>query len=134
MPGRFGWGRNGGVAQGDVNSWAGGRAFGAAPTVTYAISPLTTTLDCSLGSDFYMKMPASSVAKIGTPTNYDDGTEITLHIAGITSYGTIVFASIFANTGSIATFSTGKVKSIAWKYLAQTGKFTEIYRTTSKAG
>ncbi len=130
----FGWGKNGGVTMGDVNDALGGRAFGAAPTVLYAISPATVTIDCSLGSDFYMKMAASSVVKIGNPTNYQGAEEITIHIAGITTFGTIVWGTLYATTGSLATFSTGKVKSIGFKYLPQTGKFTETYRTTSKTG
>jgi hypothetical protein len=77
-------------------------------------------------------MAATSVVKIGNPTNYDDGSEVNLHIAGITSFGTIVWDTLFQTTGALATFSTGKTKSIGFRYVAALGKFTELYRTTSK--
>lgn len=119
------------VALGDIVRALAGASFGSS-TATYAISPLKTSIDSSLGSDFVLKMAASSVVKIGNPTNYDDGTEVVLHVQGITSFGTIVWDTLYQTTGAFATFSTGKVKSIAFKYVPGLGKFTELFRTTSK--
>lgn len=99
---------------------------------TYAISPSTTTIDCSLASDFYFKMPATSVVKIGNPTNYGSSSEVNIHVLGITSFGTIVWGTLYQTTGAFATFSTGKVKSIGFRYVPGLAKFTEVYRTTSK--
>src|SRR3954471_157140 len=112
MP-RFGWGKNGGTTLGDVRDALAGRAFGGGPNLTYAISPAKTTVDASLGSDFFFKMPASSVVKIGNPSagTYDDSTELVFHIGGITTFGTIVWDTLYQLTGAIATFSTGKTKT-----------------------
>jgi hypothetical protein len=119
-------------AVGDLVAALAGRGFGSGTALTYAISPAKTTVDLSQGSDFVMKMAASSVVKVGNPTNYSDGSEFVLHIQGITSYGTIVWDTLYSTTGAIATFSTGKVKSIGFRYVAGLGKFTELFRTTSK--
>jgi hypothetical protein len=132
MATRFGWGRSGGDSLGDVKDAIAGRAFGTAPAVVYAISPLKAVVDASLGSEFVMKMAATSVVKIGNPTNYDDGTELRFHIAGITSFGSLVWDTLYSLTGALATFSTGKTKSIAFVYVPSLAKFTEIWRTTSK--
>lgn len=122
----------GGIAAvGDLVQALAGRNFGSS-TATYAISPAKTAIDASLGSDFYLKMAASSVVKIGNPTNYDDGSEVVIHIAGITTFGTVVWDTLYQPAGALATFSTGKVKSIGFRYVPALGKFTETFRTTTK--
>jgi hypothetical protein len=123
----------GGIAAlGDLVAALAGRAFGSGTALTYAISPAKTAVDASQGSDFTLKMAATSVVKIGNPTNYDDGTELVFHIQGITTFGTIVWDTLYQTTGAFATFSTAKVKSIGFRYVAGLGKFTELFRTTSK--
>lgn len=134
MARRFGWGSNGGDTLGDVGAAFAGRAFGSGGALTYAISPLKVAVDASLGEQFTLKMAATSVVKVGNPTNYDEGSKLVFHIQGITSFGTIVWDTLYQLTGAIATFSTGKVKSIGFKYNPFSGKFTETYRTTSKSG
>lgn len=125
--------RSGGIAAvGDLVAALAGRAFGSGTALTYAISPAKTAVDASQGEHFTLKMAASSVVKIGNPTNYADGTKLTFHIQGITSFGTIVWDTLYQTTTSFATFSTGKTKSISFAYVAGLGKFTELYRTTSK--
>jgi hypothetical protein len=124
------------AALGDVVASLAGRTFGdsGVASTALAVSPALTTIDTSLGDTFAFKMRASSAFKIGNPTNPGSGGEINLHILGVTSFGTLVFDSAYALTGALATFSTGKVKSIGFKYNPLTGKWTEFYRTTSKAG
>lgn len=124
------------AALGDVVAALAGRTFGdsGVASTALAVSPATTAIDASLGDNFAFKIRASSVFKLGNPTNYGDGTELNFHILGITSFGTLVFDTLYQVTGAFATFSTGKVKSIGFKYNKLTGKFTETYRTTSKGG
>lgn len=122
MASRFGWGANGGDTLGDVKLALAGRAFGSA-ALTYAISPAKTAVDASAGDLFTFKMPASSVVKIGNPTNYDDGTEITFLVSGITTFGTIVWDSLYVLSGAFATFSTAKSKTITFKYSPAKSKF-----------
>lgn len=122
------------AALGDIVAALAGRSFGDAGTVALAVSPALTPIDCSKGDTFSFKIRASSVFKIGNPTNYSDGSQIVLNILGITTFGTLVFDTLYQTTGALATFSTGKVKSIAFTWNALTGKFTEIWRTTSKNG
>jgi hypothetical protein len=125
MASRLQWGANGGDTLGDVKAALAGRAFGDVP-VTYAISPAKTVVDASAGDVFTFKMPATSVVKIGNPTNYDVGTEITFLVSGITSFGTIVWDTLYVLNGAFATFSTAKSKSIAFKYVAAKSKFVQI--------
>lgn len=124
------------AALGDIAGALAGRTFGdsGVASTALAVSPALTTIDTTLGDSFAFKMRASSVFKIGNPTNPQSGAEINLHILGITTFGTLVFDSAYALTGAFATFSTGKVKSIGFKYNALTSKWTETYRTTSKSG
>lgn len=124
------------AALGDVVASLAGRTFGdsGVASTALAVSPALTTIDCALGDTFALKMRASSAFKIGNPTNPGSGGEINLHILGVTSFGTLVFDSAYALTGALATFSTGKVKSIGFKFNPLTQKWTETYRTTSKAG
>src|SRR6184192_1223950 len=107
MPDRFGWGANGGDTLGDVKLALGGRAFGGSSLV-YAISPAKTVVDTSKAGTFFVKMPATSVVKIGNPTNDADGSELTFIIQGITTFGTIVWDTAYKVAGAFATFSTGK--------------------------
>lgn len=130
MPKRLGFG--GVAATGDIVAALAGANFGSGSALVYAISPAKVSPDLSTGRQFTMKMPATSVAKIGNPINYDDGSEFVLHVQGITTFGTIVWDTLYQTTGAFATFSTGKVKSIAFAYNPGLGKFTELYRTTSK--
>lgn len=123
----------GGIAAlGDLVQALAGRNFGSGGALTYAISPAKVSPDLSTGRQFTLKMAATSVVKIGNPTNYDDDSEFVLHIQGITSFGTIVWDTLYSTTGALATFSTGKVKSIGFAYNPALGKFTELFRTTSK--
>lgn len=123
----------GGIAAvGDLVHALAGRGFGSGTALVYAVSPAKVVVDASQGSDFTLKMAASSVVKIGNPINYDDTTEITFHIQGITTFGTIVWDTLYGTTAALATFSTGKTKSICFKYIPGLAKFTELYRTTSK--
>jgi hypothetical protein len=124
------------AALGDVVASLAGRTFGdsGVASTALAVSPALTTIDASLGDNFAFKMRASSAFKIGNPSNAQSGAEINLHILGVTTFGTLVFDTAYALTGAFATFSTGKVKSIGFKFNSLTGKWTEIYRTTSKAG
>lgn len=132
MGGRFGWGKNGGTALGDVRDTLGGRAFSGI-NVAYQISPAKTVIDCSQGSDFYFKLPQTSVVKIGNPTNYDDGTEVAIHILGITTPGSIVWDTLYKTTGALAAFTTAKVRSIGFRYIPPLGNFQEVWRTTGKS-
>lgn len=125
MASRLGWGANGGDTLGDVKAALAGRAFGAA-ALTYAISPAKTVVDASAGDLFTFKMPATSVVKIGNPTNYDDGTEITFLVSGITTFGTIVWDTLYVLSGGFATFSTAKSKVISFKYVPSKSKFVQI--------
>lgn len=131
----FGWGTNAGNSLGDVKNALAGRAFGAGAnlSVVGSASPAKLAIDASLGEEFVIQMAASSAFKIGNPTNYGDGTQLLFHIVGITSFGTLVWDTLYQLTGSIATFSTGKTKSIAFRYNSKLGKFTELYRTTTKS-
>lgn len=124
------------AALGDVRAALAGRRFGdsGVASTALAVSPALTAIDCAQGEAFSFKMRASSVFKIGNPSNYDSGSEVHLHISGVTTFGTLVFDTLYALTAAFATFSTGKVKSIGFKYNTLTGKFTETYRTTSKTG
>jgi hypothetical protein len=124
------------AALGDVVNALAGRTFGdsGVASTALAVSPALTAIDASLGDSFAYKLRASSVFKIGNPTNYGDGTELNFHFLGITSFGTVVWDTLYQLTGALATFSTAKVKSIGFKYNKLTGKFTETYRTTSKSG
>jgi hypothetical protein len=124
------------AALGDLKVALAGRRFGDSKVAStaLAVSPAVTAIDCAQGETFAFKMRASSVFKIGNPTNADTGSEIHLHILGVTTFGTLVFDSLYALTGAIATFSTAKVKSIGFKWNPLTSKWTETYRTTSKAG
>ena len=124
------------AALGDVVAALAGRTFGdsGVASTALAVSPALTAVDCSLGDTFSYKLRASSVFKIGNPTNISDGAEVNLHVQGITTFGTLVFDTLYQTTAAFATFSTGKVKSIGFKWNALTGKFTETYRTTSKSG
>ena len=122
------------AALGDVVLALAGRVFGDGGTVTLAVSPALTAIDASQGDTFSFKIRATSAFKIGNPTNYKDGTVLTFNILGITTFGTLVFDSLYQTTGAFATFSTGKVKTIQFGYNALTGKFTELLRTTSKSG
>jgi hypothetical protein len=111
-----------------------GRSFGDAGTVALAVSPALTPVDASLGDTFSFKIRATSVFKLGNPTNFGNGSEVTFNVLGITTFGTLVFDTLYQTTGAFATFSTGKVKSISFKFNSLTGKFTETFRTTSKSG
>lgn len=122
------------AALGDVVNGLAGRTFGDAGTVTIAVSPALTAIDCSLGDTFSFKIRATSVFKVGNPTNYGVGSQVILNVQGITTFGTLVFDTLYQTTGAFATFSTGKVKTIAFAFNALTSKFTELYRTTSKSG
>lgn len=134
MATRFGWGKNGGTTLGDVRDALAGRAFGYGGAPVVAVSPATTPIDASLGSDFLITMRATSVFKIANPTNDDDATELVFHIKGITTFGSLVWGTAYALTGAIATFSTAKVKSIAFRKVpGLTTQYTELWRTTSKA-
>jgi hypothetical protein len=134
MATRFGWGKNGGTTLGDVRDALAGRAFGYGGAPTVAVSPTKTAIDASLGSDFLIQLRASSVFKIGNPTNDDDSTELVFHLKGITTFGTVVWDTAYALTGAIATFSTAKVKSIAFRKVpGLTTQYREIWRTTSEA-
>src|SRR4051794_29987215 len=112
------------AALGDVRAALAGRRFGdsAVLSTALAVSPALTAVDASLGESFSFKLRATSVFKIGNPSNYDSGTELHFHFMGVTTFGTLVWDSLYALTGSIATFSTGKVKSIGFKYNALSGK------------
>lgn len=123
-------------ALGDVKAALAGRRFGDSKVAStaLAVSPAVTTVDCAQGETFAFKMRATSVFKLGNPTNADTGSEIHVHISGITTFGTLVFDSAYAVTGAFATFSTAKVKSIGFKWNPLTAKWTETYRTTSKTG
>lgn len=125
MAPRLGWGTNGGDTLGDVKAALAGRAFGDVPVV-YAISPAKTVVDASAGDVFTFKMPASSVVKIGNPTNFDVGSELTFLVSGITTFGTIVWDSNYVLSGAFATFSTGKSKVITFKYVAAKSKFVQV--------
>lgn len=122
------------AALGDVVQALAGRAFGDGGAVVLAVSPALTPIDLSQGDTFSFKIRASSVFKVANPTNYGSGSQVILNVLGITTFGTLVFDTLYQTTGAFATFSTGKVKSIAFAYNALTGKFTEIWRTTSKSG
>lgn len=122
------------AALGDIVNALAGRTFGDGGSVALAVSPALTPIDCSLGDTFSFKIRASSVFKVGNPTNYGNGSQIILNVQGITTFGTLVFDSLYQTTAAFATFSTGKVKSIAFVYNSLTGKFTEAWRTTSKSG
>lgn len=125
---RLGWGANGGDTLGDVKAALAGRAFGSV-ALTYAISPAKTVVDASAGDQFTFKMPASSVVKIGNPTNYDDATELTFLVSGITTFGTIVWDTLYVLNGAFATFSTGRSKAIQFKYFPSKSKFVQINST-----
>lgn len=124
------------AALGDLKTALSGRRFGDSKVAStaLAVSPALTAIDCAQGETFSYKMRATSVFKIGNPVNGDTGSEIHLHILGVTTFGTLVFDTAYALTGAIATFSTGKVKSLGFKWNPLTSKWTETYRTTSKAG
>ncbi len=124
------------AALGDIRGALAGRRFGDAAVLStaLAVSPALTPVDAAQGESFSYKLRATSVFKIGNPSNYDSGTELTFHFMGITTFGSVVWDSLYALTGAISVFTTGKVKSIAFKYNALSGKFTETWRTTSKAG
>lgn len=124
------------AALGDIAGALAGRTFGdsGVASTALAVSPALTTIDTTLGDSFAFKLRASSVFKIGNPTNYGDGSELHFHFLGVTTFGTVVWDTLYALTGSLASFSTGKVKSIGFKFNKLTGKFTETYRTTSKSG
>ena len=122
------------AALGDVVTALAGKTFGDGGTVVIAVSPALTPIDASAGDTFSFKLRATSVFKIGNPTNYGPGTILTFNILGITSFGTIVWDTLYQTTGAFATFSTGKVKTIQFGYNQLTGKFTELLRTTSKSG
>jgi len=122
------------AALGDVAAALAGRVFGDGGAVTLAVSPALTAIDAGQGDTFSFKIRASSVFKIGNPTNYRDGTVLTFNVLGITSFGSIVWDTLYQTTAAFATFSTLKVKTIQFGYNANTGKFTELLRTTSKAG
>lgn len=130
---RFGFGRNGGATLGDVADALGGQALGYSP-LTYAISPAKAVVDASLGRDFAFKMVASSIVKVANPTNAAPESEIVFHILGITTFGTLAFDTLYQTTAALATFSTGKVKSIAFRWNGLSQKWTEVWRTTSKSG
>ena len=132
MASRLGWGTNGGDTLGDVKAALAGRGFGGS-ALTYAISPTKTAVDASLGDTFYVKMPATSVVKIGNPTNYDEGTELTFIVLGITTFGTIVWDTLYKPAGAFATFSTGKVKTVTFKYVSALSKFYETNRSGAAA-
>lgn len=121
-------------AVGDIQAALAGRVFGDGGTVTIAVSPALTAIDASQGDTFSFKIRATSAFKLGNPTNYRDGTVLTFNVLGITTFGTLVFDTLYQTTAAFATFSTGKVKTIQFAYNALTGKFTELLRTTSKAG
>lgn len=120
------------AALGDVVSALAGRVFGDGGAVTLAVSPALTAIDASQGDTFSFKIRASSVFKIGNPTNYKDGTVLTFNVGGITTFGSLVWDTLYQTTGAFATFSTGKVKTIQFGYDVRQGKFTELSRTTSK--
>ncbi len=128
MADRLGFNTNGGDTLGDVKASLAGRSFGDFP-LTYAISPAKTVVDCSKGDVATFKMPATSVVKIGNPTNYDVGSEITFLVSGITTFGTIVWDTNYVLNGAFATFSTGKSKAITFKYVAAKGKFVNLFIT-----
>lgn len=133
MASRLGWGQNGGDTLGDVKAALGGRAFGSA-ALTYAISPAKTTVDASAGSEFTVKLPATSVVKFGNPINYDDGTELTFVLSGATSAVAPVWDTNYvltAGSGANLTVPTGKTKIIAFKYISSKGKFMEMYRNSA---
>lgn len=125
MASRLGWGANGGDTLGDVKAALAGRAFGSV-ALTYLISPLKTVVDASAGDLFTFKMPATSVVKIGNPINYDDGTELTFLVSGITSFGTIVWDTLYVLSGAFATLSTAKSKTISFKYSPAKSKFFQV--------
>ena len=134
MASRLGWGANGGDTLGDVKAALAGRAFGSV-ALTYAISPAKTVVDASAGDLFTFKMPATSVVKIGNPTNYDDGTELTFLVSGITPFGTIVWDSLYVVAGAtfFATFSTAKSKVITFKYSPAKAKFVQVSAATARS-
>lgn len=132
MPNRFGWGDNGGDTLGDVKLALGGRAFGTSSLV-YAISPAKTTVDASKGGTFFVKMPATSVVKIGNPSNDLDGSEMTFIVQGITSFGTIVWDTKYKLAGAFATFSTAKLKTISFRYVANLDQYIEVARSGAAA-
>ena len=124
------------AALGDVVAALAGRTFGdsGVASTALAVSPALTAVDCSLGDTFSYKIRATSVFKIGNPSNAGPGSELNFHFTGITTFGTLVWDTAYALTGALATFSTAKIKSIGFKYNVLTAKFTETYRTTSKSG
>lgn len=124
------------AALGDVVAALAGRTFGdsGVASTALAVSPALTPVDCSIGDTFSYKLRATSVFKIGNPSNAGTGSELNFHFTGVTTFGTLVWDTAYALTGALATFSTAKIKSIGFKYNALTGKFTETYRTTSKTG
>jgi hypothetical protein len=124
------------AALGDILGALAGRTFGdsGVASTALAVSPALTPIDCSLGDTFSYKLRASSVFKIGNPTNPGAGAELNFHFTGVTTFGTLVWDTAYALTGALATFSTAKIKSIGFKFNTLTGKFTETYRTTSKSG
>ena len=130
MASMLGWGQNGGDTLGDVKAALGGRAFGSA-ALTYAISPAKTTVDASAGSEFTVKLPATSVVKFANPINADDGTEITFVLSGATSAVAPVWDTNYVLAGASGanlTVPTGKTKLIAFKYVASKGKYIEMWR------
>ncbi len=133
MATRFGWGKNGGDSLGDVRDALAGRSFGSvAPVAAYTpTSALGTTIDCSLGSDFYVKVKASSVLKIGTPTNFDDGSEVFVHIQGITTGAIPIFSTGYSTIAAAISTATGKMCSYQFRYVGVIGKWVEVGRTQS---
>lgn len=136
MANRFGWGKNGGAALGDVAAALAGKAFGDAPVPAQAFSPAKIVVDCSLGEIFKptIKTTAATVHRISAPINYAEGSEVTLVLTSSSTLSTVVFVTSASSATYVlasATFTlvASKSRVLNFKYVSALNKFVEVWRT-----